>query len=236
MYRAYILDEGVEAPPVPPYYDEEFFAIIKEAINDGEDVVSMSVKHWYNYLLEKNITMITNTEGRILRPCRVQNLYADIAWEAVWSNVRHPALSNQTKSFAWKFVHDLLPTEVRLYAASLNKDPYCRFSCVGNPIGDMEHCFFQCRTTAEVGSWLLNVHQKVNSVSNPCLIMKLDFQANVGLLILIIKALEFCWSKRSASRDAILVEFLASLETELKVLDMTKYRPVGEQVRQLVLL
>ena len=221
LYRAYILNEELEAPPMPPYYDSEFLAVIKDALNDGQDIVSMSVKQWYSYLVEQNITTISNDEGRMLRPCRVERMYGDVAWEAVWSNVRHPALSNQTKSFAWKFIHDLLPTEVRLHAASLN-DPYCRFSCPGNPIGDLEHSLFQCRMTAEVGSWLLDVHQKVNPSSNPSLIMRLDSQANIGLLILTIKTFEFCWIKRSVSRVAMLVEFLSFLEEDLKVLDMTK--------------
>ena len=232
MYRAYILDEALEAPPVPPYYDAEFLAVIKDALNDGQDIVSMSVKQWYSYLIEQNVTTITNEEGRMMRPCRVERMYTDVIWEAVWSNARHPVLSNQTKSFAWKFIHDLLPTEVKLHAASLS-DPHCRFSCAGNPIGDLEHSLFQCRMTAEVGSWLLNVHQKVNPGSNPNLIMMLDSQANIGLLILTIKIFEYCWSKRSASREAILVEFLSLLECDLKVLDMTKYQPVGEEVRQL---
>ena len=235
LYRAYILDEDIEALPIPPYYDAEFFAVIKDALNNGQDIISMSVKQWYNYLLEQNITTITNNEGRMLRPCRVERMHVDVAWEAVWANVRHPALSNQTKSFVWKFIHDLLPSEVRLHAASLN-DPYCRFSCAGNPVGDLEHCFFRCTLIAEVGSWLLNVHEKVNPGSTPSLIMRLDSQANYGLLLLTIKAFEYCWLKRSVGRDGILVEFLSSLERDLKVLDMTRYRPVGEEVRQLAIL
>ena len=203
-------------------------------MNDGQDVLTMSVKRWYLYLMEQNITMITNNEGRSLRPCRVESLYVDVAWDSVWANVRHPALSHQTKSFAWKFVHDLLPTELRLHAASLNA-PNCRFSCEGNPVGDLEHCFFHCRMTSEVGMWILNIHQKTTPGSNPNLIMRLDYQNDIGLLILTIKALEYCWLKRSANKRAILVEFLSLLEDYLKVLDLTRYRQVVEQVWRLKL-
>ena len=124
-----------------------FFNVIIEAMNAGFNIFKMSVKQWYNFLVESDVTMITSNQGRILRKCRVENLYHLTAWENVWLNVRMPGLSNESKSFAWKLAHDLLPTEVRVNDASKIPSYVCKYSCPGDPVGNLEHCFSECKLT-----------------------------------------------------------------------------------------
>jgi len=214
LYRAYVLKEDFSAPPPPPYYSTSFFESIIDASNAGHCVVKMSVKQWYNYLIETHVT--SDDENRLL-PCRVESMSPEVNWNTVWSNVRMSALPNASKSFAWKLMHDLLPTENRLFSVSNITSNKCKFSCPGDPIGDLEHCFFNCKLTSEVGMWLLRIFEKENPGTNPRLILRLDFENN-ELLFLTVEAFHFCWSRRAGGKKATLTDFKPSIYADLMLM------------------
>ena len=145
-----------------------------------------------------------------------------------------PVLSNSSKSFAWRLVHDLLPTDMRLSSASRNLVGSCRFGCIGDPNGDLEHCLFWCQMTSDVGQWILNIHKQ--NYPNACAsnILKLDLSDKVALTVLTIKALEYSWYQRAASKRAKIAECISSISADLEILDLTKYRHISGEIKQLL--
>ena len=230
IYRVYVLKENLSAPPPPPYYSTSFFETIIGASNAGNCIEKMTVKQWYNFLIE---THVTNDHEQSLLPCRAERMNPDANWNIVWSNVRMPVIPNASKSFAWKLVHDLLPTENRLFAASSVSSNKCKASCPGDPIADLEHCFFDCQLTNELGMWLLNIFKRVIPHSNPRVILNLEFE-NAELLFLTIEVLYFSWSRRTIGKKASLVEFTSSIDADLMILSESKYRNLGEKVKTLM--
>ena len=153
LYRIYVENENLPIIPLPPYYNADFFHTIQEAVNSGYCILKMTLRQWYSFLIEKDVTMDPH---RNLIPCRVEKAYPNVEWNIVWSNVRQAALPN------WKLAHKLLPVEEKLYAVSSISSSSCKFSCPGDPIGSLEHCFFHCLLTKELGTWFLEVLKSVN--------------------------------------------------------------------------
>ena len=236
LYRFHILGEQITAPPLPPYYSQEFFNRIIQARNSGKDIVKMSVKDWYLYLVKCDILMIEHNQESLLRPCRVERIHNDVNWSAVWVNVRQPALSNKSKSFAWKLSHDLLPTDERLSVIPKTSTGtgVCRFGCIGDPCGDLEHCLFWCQMTKDVGQWLLDIH-KLN-YPNVCAsnVLRLDLSDKVALTLLTIKTFEYSWYQRAASKKVKLADCIASISADLEILDLTRYRHISGEMKQLL--
>ena len=108
------MDEDFPVHQLPPYLDAKFFQTLSRAKDMGHTIINMSVKQWYTFLLEEDVTMDFDDQEKILRKCRVEKMHVDVAWDVAWCNVRMPALSFTSKSFAWQLIHDLLPIEERL--------------------------------------------------------------------------------------------------------------------------
>ena len=231
LYRFYILNEDLPAPKIPPYFSLHFFNVIVEAINAGCNVIKMSVKQWYNFLIELDGTKVT---GYSEQYCRVENHYPLTEWTNVWPNVRMSALSNACRSFAWKLAHDLLPTEARLNAVSKTSSNVCKFSCHGDPIGNLEHCFFECKMTRDIGSWLLNIYKTSNPNETPTSILRLDTTGNDELLFLAIKAFKFCWARRVVGKHATLTDYLSDSSVDLKTLEGTRHSVLSDRVKKLI--
>ena len=172
-------------------------------------------------------------QEKILRKCRVEKMHLDVAWDVVWCNVRMPALSFTSKSFAWKLMHDLLATEERLGKTLKNNESVCRFSCPGDPIGNLEHCFFSCRLTSEVGAWLIRICQTAYVNACPKSILKLDCSDSC-LSFLVIKALHYCWCQRQSGKKASVDGFKSSIIVDAEILSGTRHRAFCETVIQIV--
>ena len=56
VFRAYVLKENENYPALPPYYDELFFKNIEAAKTAQLHVETMSVKQWYQFLLDQEYT------------------------------------------------------------------------------------------------------------------------------------------------------------------------------------
>ena len=112
--------------PIPS--NANFFQTLSKAKDMGHIIINMSVKQWYNFLLEEHVTMEFDGQEKILRKCRVEKMNVDVAWDIAWGNARMPVLSLNLRSFAWKLAHDLLPTEERVGKSQKNVERTCKFS------------------------------------------------------------------------------------------------------------
>ena len=80
---------------MPPYYNEEFFEIIKHAHNQSPlNVAHMTEKQWHRFLLEYKVTMIQAEETQKLKLQIVAEADAEypivwflgVSWMSIWDN------------------------------------------------------------------------------------------------------------------------------------------------------
>ena len=76
LYRRQCLqDFSVPDVDLPPYYSRDFFATIKDVVDNSPlNPVQMSEKQWYRHLLEVNVTMEKgDDEGRMVaKKCKAE--------------------------------------------------------------------------------------------------------------------------------------------------------------------
>ena len=114
IYRVKVLEEENVCPlKIPPYYQQNFFDTLKTATKEGHEIVTMSTRDWYHYLLQQDITSDLPDPDlpRQLKPCRVERFHPDTDWCQVWSKVRNRFVDSATTTTAWQLVHQLLPCE-----------------------------------------------------------------------------------------------------------------------------
>ena len=100
LYRVHVLGENLPCPPLPPFYNTQFFDTIKDSVESGADVVSMTTHQWYHYLLECEVTMQEVDMIRHLRPCRAEERSPDTDWPVVWARVRLSSLTSEANSWS----------------------------------------------------------------------------------------------------------------------------------------
>ena len=72
---------------------ELFFDTIKDAKNGGHDIVNMSTKQWYTFLLQHDVTLAYDEQQLpLLRPCRAELVSPTTKWADVWARVRLTSL------------------------------------------------------------------------------------------------------------------------------------------------
>ena len=233
LYRVHILGEDISNPPLlPPYYNVTFFSTICQAKDSGCDIINMTTKQWYNYLLDLNILKLTHEDGSVSnRVCRVERLWPDLDWESTWTRIKLPSLPNDTTSFLWKLMHDLLTTEERVNATVGNASASCRFGC--GVVADLEHCFFGCCLTNDVGNWLLSLVRKFEP-TNEANILKLKTPSNDALDWIIAITLHLIWSSRVASKKANLQQCVAHLKAEAEIMKNTKFNELAEEITGII--
>ena len=115
LYRYHVLGEDdLPDPGLPPYYDQAFFDTIKHYHQHSPlNVAVMSIKQWYQALLEDRVLMNppTDTSPQSLIPVRVEILSPTIDWPQTWKLVRSKGLDSDLVSFLFKLLHCLLPTK-----------------------------------------------------------------------------------------------------------------------------
>jgi hypothetical protein len=71
----------ISCPPKIPYYDEIFFAYIREVKEEGLlNVKTMIYCMWYRVLMENHVTHEHSESGQKLQPCRAEVKHPDIEW------------------------------------------------------------------------------------------------------------------------------------------------------------
>ena len=82
LFRWHVLGEREIADPGrPPYYSEEFFNIIKDThFNTPLNVAWITLKQWYQILLERGVTHTTEAKDLppILLTSRLEEKYPDM--------------------------------------------------------------------------------------------------------------------------------------------------------------
>jgi hypothetical protein len=122
LFRVHVQEEDITSCSLPPYYDKEFFSVIKDAAEQGHNVSVMTTAQWYRLLLEQHMTMVDPVNQPLtLRQCRVELASPVTDWNIVWRRVRAWELSSEVSCHLWKSAHRLLTygAEVAKYFPTL---------------------------------------------------------------------------------------------------------------------
>ena len=76
-------------------------------------------------LTTKEIYKIKNSQRQTDIRIMTKNNHKHIAWDKVWKNINNNVLSSQVRSVWFKIVHDVIPTNSRLYKIKLKTEPIC---------------------------------------------------------------------------------------------------------------
>ena len=102
-------DRSIPNPGNNPYYTEETYNVIRRAMAEGKDLVSMTGKEWYHFILASVIG-----QEEELTPCRAEILHPLHDWTNTWALARLSGLSSLSMTFLFQLLHQILPCRERL--------------------------------------------------------------------------------------------------------------------------
>ena len=180
----------------------------------------MSSKDWYKVLLEDNLTMEVDDNGRrSLIKCRAENQHPHNDWENSWRLARLRGLESDQISFLWRLLHNLLPTQSRISRLLQNQDNCCKLC--HQPQDDLLH-MFSCPSSKRVGQTLLRSLTSVqqNISPNKILLLSLELEPAMEFPVvwLVASTLLYVWNQRSTKKQCCVVEVRAVLEARINML------------------
>ena len=110
LFQYHVLeDRSFPNTGIPPFYNDEFFAMIRKVHNDSPlNVAKMTEGQWYGLLLEDHVTMEeVDGQGRNYIPCRVEAACPGNDWEVRWKRARLKGLGPKITSFLFKVLHQI---------------------------------------------------------------------------------------------------------------------------------
>ena len=217
----------------PPFYTSSFFNVIKEARASGLCVATMTIRQWYYHLLKQELSY-QDGDTRLMKPCRAERMYPNAQWDVIWKNVHLKVVPSDVISFSFKLVHGLLPTEARLNSTLRNVSAACKFSCPGDPPADLNHCFFSCDLTADVGMLLFRVSQcfKPGICVND--ILRLEIVDNAALVWVVMKSLYFIWEHRVAKKRVNRTKWMADLVADQEIMLSSHYNSFAIEIGKII--
>ena len=114
----------------------------------------MTIKEWYRFLLEKNVTMRElDQAGRSeLIPFKVEMREPNVCWSECYRICRLRGLAPDDISFLFRLIHTLLPSKERLLHLTGQGSSLC-WSNSGET-EDYSHLFCGCTKNTEAGEFL----------------------------------------------------------------------------------
>ena len=157
LYKWHVLEERtIPDPGRPPYYSEAFFSIIKDVhLNTPLNVIWITVKQWYQLLLERGTTHTCDDPDSppVLIRSRLEESNPNTDFSHSYRLSRLFGLAPEQKSFLFKLIQNLLPTKERLNRSGKAPSPSCIFCDAQQDT--LEH-LLTCPHSREVTTPLLN--------------------------------------------------------------------------------
>ena len=246
LFRYYVLEEvSLSRPDFTPYYDANFFEMIKYYHNNSPLNISvLSLRQWYRLLLEVKVLMSPANESgpAYLLPVRCESLQPDSNWNYAWQLMRTSGLSSNCSSFLFKLVHLLLPTQDRVHRLGLTRNNteglclLCR-----SEREDLLHSFFFCSASAEAGLVTLGWAQELV----PCLTQEHSLRLDVvddilttdeelALVTIIGHGLGYIWERRIRKKKVQLYEIRAEMEATVSLLRKSRHRKAGDIIFNII--
>ena len=238
IFRWFILKErNLVKPKLPPYYSEDMLGIISSAREEGLlNINTMSLKIWYKYLLEVKVTHTESEDTSVLVPCRVERLAPAIDWGRSWRAVCVPGLSPVMRSFLWRMLHDILPTQERLHRMNMSNapSPLC-ISCSEGEIDSLEHALLKCSTIRPGAEFLLEALKSAIPDMTMERIRYLDFQCDdlLAPTYLTAATLLQLWSSRSSARRLSWLSVRANVEQNILTLRKSRFQSAASMINSM---
>ena len=129
LYRWHVLeDRDIPDPGRPPYYSAAFFSTIRDVhCNTPLNVTWISVKQWYQLLVERGVTHTSDDPESppTLISARVEESFPQVNFDSCYRFARLFGLAPEQKSFLFKLMQSLLPTRQRLHRFGKAPSPCC---------------------------------------------------------------------------------------------------------------
>ena len=235
LFRYHVLEE-VEEFPNPgftPYYTEDFFNIIKKVHQKTPlNPVMMSINQWYKYLLEQNVTMSEDDQGRrqLLRS-RIEHLEPGVDWGESYRLARQKGLSPEQKSFLFKMIHQLLPVKERVHRIMPSKSPLCS-QCSLATWETMHHAFYECQANSAAAVKMLNCARVYAPALTEEGSLRLEVIAEdpfaLPTITLISTGLQLIWKNRQKSCNTSVANMKAEMEARGGLLRAAQGRRLRE--------
>ena len=238
LFRYHVLDDRTIADPgLPPFYNQQFFSIIRRVHQNTPLGVSlMTEKQWYWYLLEENVIMAETEQGRELIPCRAETKDPELNWETVWHRVRLPGLGPVMVSFLFKVVHDLLPTQERVSRTNPAVTGTCRM-CELESLETLEHALVTCPANQGAGVALLAALPTEARVEGQlALRLQLPVADQHELPVVWFLSVGWCsiWEQRCCGNKPELYKVRADLEAKISILRKTRYSDPAAEITSMI--
>ena len=227
LYRWHVLEQReMPDPGRPPHYSVEFFAIIKDVHNNTPlNVAWITVKQWYQILLERGITHTSDdpNSAPTLINSHQEESNPDIDFCNSYKLARIFGLSPDQKSFMFRMLQNLLPTRERQHRCGRSPSPACTFC--GEPEDKIIH-LFSCPQSIQVTTPLLEcLSDHVESIT-PRHIVNLDIRApqswELPAAWLVATCLQYVWENRMSGKEATKHGCKAELIGRLEIMKDSK--------------
>ena len=164
--------------------------------------------------------------------CKIETRNPDANWERIWRNGRLSCLDNNSLSFAFMLIHDLLPSESKVSEIIGSSPPECKFSC--QHISDYLHIFFECFHSSAIGDWLSKILTKFDPSTNMSAILKLDFEGSDSVIWLVVQVMGLIWERRKSKKSITLTECREKIYTDAMILLETKHLNTASIILQII--
>ena len=232
LFRWHILHHrDIPDPGNSPYLTNDLFNLIREVKEEGVlNLSHMKSGDWYRVLIENKVTMETDMEGkRILKPSKVESRNPDVDWPNTWSLTNMKGLNPTEKSFLWKMVNNLLPTQSRPFRLKIKNtlSDLCS-RCNRGESDDLTHALITCSINTETSTWLMSILQTHIAALQPKQVVLLDLgpldeSLRLPLVWLISSTLSLVWEARRENKRPILHKIRSSLEAKVNILRKTRF-------------
>ena len=191
-------------PGFPPYYSALFFETIRGVKDSGLNPIYLTVKQWYEYLLEKMVTTREiDQEGRRQKiPNRIEENSPGIQWGESYRLARLHGLAPASKSFLFKLIHELLPSRERVNRMIPANSALCW--CGSGEVETYLHCFYKCNRNSEAAAAMLQCAQVYDHELTPERSLRLQVKADevfsLPVVSIIATGLQTIWNNRQQKK------------------------------------
>ena len=138
-------------------------------------------------------------------PAKVESNYPLLSWGKIWENINNELIGIREREFLYKYMHEVLPTNVRLKFMKLRDSENCEFC---NDIEFTMHIFYFCSKIKNFFNWFCIKLASMCSITNnnwlKLLFFDFDCKTNRDrntAIILICNYLYVVWIGRTKNLD-----------------------------------
>ena len=182
---------------------------------------------------------MTHTEPEdpsALVPCRVERMAPGIDWGRSWLAVCVPGLTPEMRSFLWKMLHCILPTQDRLHRMNMPNasSPLC-VQCTEGELDDVEHALLRCKKIKPGADFLLETLRSEIPDLTFERIKYLDFRTEDLLVPTYLTAatLSQLWISRLCTRNFSLQSVLANVEQNIMTLSKSRFEVAASKLHSM---